>query len=468
MLRYPKLSRIYSVATDLLLVLLAYSVAVYLRNAVLGRTYEPVGYLQFPELSLSIVIIWWSLIVFLELNESSLHSSIQQQVKCGLWCTVIGFLLLLSSSFLGRAYFPRSIILSFALTYLSLYVLRKFAAKRIRSGMGKVNKVPILIVGTGEHALDFCNGIHGGEIEGYSVVGFLDGNEARIGEKMAGNHRIIGSFKQLREILGNYQIAEVIIVLPLGNMGCMEEMLSIIYEAGITSRIVFCPGKFKPGKADVRSIGEYPAISYSRLPANEAALLLKRLIDILVSGVLLIFLCPLFLVIAALIRLTSKGPVFYRWEVVGQNNRDFVGYKFRTMVENADELKAGLLAENEMKGPAFKMKNDPRVTRVGKWLRKYSLDELPQLFSVLKGDMSLVGPRPPNRDELERFEFWQRRKISFRPGITCLWQVNGRNRIADFEHWCKLDLDYIDNWSLLLDLKILIRTTWAVIKGTGY
>jgi exopolysaccharide biosynthesis polyprenyl glycosylphosphotransferase len=468
MLRYPKLSRIYSVAADLLLVLLAYAVAVCLRNSALHGNYKPVGYLQFPELSLSIVIIWWSLIIFLELNESSLHSSLQQQVKAGLWSTVIGFLLLLSSSFLGRAYFPRSIIVSFAFTYLTFYVLQKFAVKNIRSRIGKVNKVPILIVGTGERALDFCNGIQEGEIQGYSVVGFLDANKARIGEKIAGNYRIIGSFERLRETLRDYQIEEVIIVLPPGDMGYMEKILSVIYEAGITSRIVFCPGIFKPGKAEVRAIGAYPAVSYSRLPDNEVALLLKRLIDILVSAVLLIVLWPLFLVIAVLIRLTSEGPVFYRWKVVGQNNRDFVGYKFRTMVDNADELKASLLAQNEMKGPAFKMKNDPRVTRIGRWLRKYSLDELPQLVSVLKGDMSLVGPRPPNRNELERFEFWQRRKISFRPGMTCLWQVNGRNRIRDFEHWCKLDLDYIDNWSLLLDLKILIRTTWVVIRGSGY
>ncbi len=137
------------------------------------------------------------------------------------------------------------------------------------------------------------------------------------------------------------------------------------------------------------------------------------------------------------------------------------------MIENADELKQTLMIQNEMNGPVFKMKDDPRITSVGKYLRKFSLDELPQLWSVLKGDMSLVGPRPPFRNELVRYEFWQRRKISFKPGITCLWQVGGRNRISDFNEWCKLDLEYIDNWSLLLDFKILAKTIPSVLRGSG-
>ena len=200
---------------------------------------------------------------------------------------------------------------------------------------------------------------------------------------------------------------------------------------------------------------------------NTEALQVKRLIDIVGSAMLLVVLAPLFALLAILIRLSGPGPIIYKWRAIGRHGRPFVGYKFRTMVANAEGLKTQLLKFNEMQGPVFKMTKDPRVTRVGRWLRKYSLDELPQLWSVLKGDMSLVGPRPPLPIEVERYEFWQMRKLSIRPGITCLWQVRGRNKISSFHRWAKLDLKYIDNWSLWLDVKILLWTVVAVLKGTG-
>jgi exopolysaccharide biosynthesis polyprenyl glycosylphosphotransferase len=191
------------------------------------------------------------------------------------------------------------------------------------------------------------------------------------------------------------------------------------------------------------------------------------LIDIVVSGILLIILSPFFLVIAIVVKLTSGGPVLYEWNVMGFNKRPFRSWKFRTMLVNADEMKKNIIHLNEMKGPVFKMKNDPRITKVGSFLRKFSLDELPQLWSVFKGDMSLVGPRPAGPHELARYESWQRRKLSIKPGITCLWQVNGRNKINDFNEWVRLDLQYIDNWSFWLDIKILIKTIPTVFMGTG-
>jgi lipopolysaccharide/colanic/teichoic acid biosynthesis glycosyltransferase len=193
----------------------------------------------------------------------------------------------------------------------------------------------------------------------------------------------------------------------------------------------------------------------------------KRLVDIVVSAIGLVLLAPVLALIGLVIRLTSDGPVLHRYYMVGQNGKRFLGQKFRTMVPKAHALKADLMAHNVMTGPVFKMKHDPRVTKVGRWLRKFSLDELPQLVSVLKGDLSLVGPRPAGPDEFERFEFWHVRKVSVRPGITCLWQVQGRNAISNFDEWVNLDLEYIDNWSLWLDMKILARTLLVVVKGTG-
>lgn len=193
----------------------------------------------------------------------------------------------------------------------------------------------------------------------------------------------------------------------------------------------------------------------------------KRLLDIVIAGLALLLLSPLFLAVALLIKFTSSGPVFYRWNVIGRGGRPFRGYKFRTMTNNADKIKLQLIHLNEMQGPVFKLRNDPRITPVGRFLRKYSIDELPQLWSVVKGDMSLVGPRPAFPSEWESYRPWQRRKLSVVPGITCLWQVNGRNQIKAFDEWVKLDLEYIDQWSLVADLKILARTLPAVLRGTG-
>lgn len=207
------------------------------------------------------------------------------------------------------------------------------------------------------------------------------------------------------------------------------------------------------------------ALVISPPPAWQLAV--KRALDVVISAALLVLFAPLFAVIALAIKLDSRGPVFYVWNVVGQGGRPFRGYKFRTMIENADAVKAQLAAQNEMQGPVFKMKNDPRVTRVGRVLRKFSLDELPQLWSVLKGDMALVGPRPPLQTEYAQFTEYQRQKVLFKPGITCLWQIAGRNEIYDFDEWVRLDLEYMRDWSLWLDMKILALTALAVLRGTG-
>jgi exopolysaccharide biosynthesis polyprenyl glycosylphosphotransferase len=210
-----------------------------------------------------------------------------------------------------------------------------------------------------------------------------------------------------------------------------------------------------------------PMMTVSMTSSKVGQLLLKEFLDFCGAAILLLLLSPLFLVIAVAIKMTSPGPLFYRWKVSGLNGREFTGYKFRTMVVNADELKPALLAQNERTGPVFKMTRDPRITPVGRVLRKFSLDELPQVWSVLKGDMSLVGPRPPLQTETERFAYWQRRKLSVKPGVTGLWQVNGRGSVQDFNEWVQMDLEYIDNWSLWLDLKLLLKTIPAILRGTG-
>jgi exopolysaccharide biosynthesis polyprenyl glycosylphosphotransferase len=193
---------------------------------------------------------------------------------------------------------------------------------------------------------------------------------------------------------------------------------------------------------------------------------LKRSFDILASAAALTFLAPLLLATAALVKLTSRGPVFFRQERVGLLGRKFQMLKFRSMVANAEELKARLLAANEQSGPVFKMRHDPRVTAVGRFIRKYSIDELPQLVNVLRGDMSVVGPRPPLPSEVRSYEAWQLRRLSMRPGLTCVWQVSGRNEIS-FRDWMLLDMRYIDHWSLAHDFGLILRTLPVVLTGRG-
>jgi len=201
--------------------------------------------------------------------------------------------------------------------------------------------------------------------------------------------------------------------------------------------------------------------------SNPLLLACKRLVDIVVAGLLLLLLSPLLLVLAVAVKLTSPGAVLYRWRVVGRGGRSFTGYKFRSMCSNADAMKAGLASRNEMQGPVFKVTNDPRITRLGGWMRRYSLDELPQLYCVFWGDMSLVGPRPPLVSEYERFSEYQKQKLAVKPGITCLWQVSGRNQVKDLDDWVKLDLEYIRRWSLKLDFWILLKTAREVLAGSG-
>jgi lipopolysaccharide/colanic/teichoic acid biosynthesis glycosyltransferase len=197
------------------------------------------------------------------------------------------------------------------------------------------------------------------------------------------------------------------------------------------------------------------------------ARLTKIVIDKSLSLILLVILSPLIILLSFVIYITSGRPIFYEWNVVGENGKHFTAYKFRTMINGADSIKAKLENDNEMTGPVFKMTSDPRITPLGKILRKYSLDEIPQLWSVIKGDMSIVGPRPPLVHEYEQFNNWQKQKLAIKPGITCLWQVSGRNNVSAFDEWVKLDLEYIENQSIKLDLIIILKTIYVVFKGTG-
>ena len=208
-------------------------------------------------------------------------------------------------------------------------------------------------------------------------------------------------------------------------------------------------------------------IQSSKIVNKFSYAVIKRIIDIFGGSILFILFIPVYIIIAIIIKIDSRGAVLYKWHVVGKNGVPFNSWKFRTMVPKADEIKINLSHKNEMVGPVFKIENDPRITKVGRFLRKYSLDESIQFVSVIKGEMSLVGPRPAGLIELEGYKEWQKRRLSVMPGLTGPWQVSGRNKINHFDDWVKLDLKYIDNWSLWLDIKILFKTIPAAFSGTG-
>jgi exopolysaccharide biosynthesis polyprenyl glycosylphosphotransferase len=285
--------------------------------------------------------------------------------------------------------------------------------------------------------------------------------------------RPLGAVEDLSVLLINSPIHEVIAVQSSGEQrDWLRQVIENCDYFRVRLRIVpeaLLVGNLRDLKLMFRSEPlRLPEVVLVPPHLESDALFVKRVIDIVLSAALLIVLAPLFLLIAIGIKLTAPHlPVFYPWRVIGLKGRSFTGYKFTTMVADADGKRDELLARNEMRGPVFKVKDDPRVTRLGRILRKYSLNELPQLWSVLKGDMSLVGPRPAFRHELERYELWQKRKLCVKPGITCLWQIGGRNKINDFDEWVRLDLQYIDQWSLWLDIRVLARTAWTVLAGTG-
>ena len=326
----------------------------------------------------------------------------------------------------------------------------------------------MLILGTNSRAMGFARRIEANPELGYRIVGFVDDDWEQFGDFKNTTSNLVCKLAGLAEFLRHNVIDEVAIYLPLRTFyQRAAEVAELCEKHGIIMR--FDPDIFnlKMARAHAEVLGGDPQIIAHTGETDGWPLFVKRTIDLSISIILCILLTPLLLIVCLVVKLSSPGPIFFRQKRVGLNKRQFYIYKFRTMILDAERIQEELLYLNEMTGPVFKIKNDPRITPIGRFLRKTSIDELPQLFNVLGGEMSLVGPRAMSVRDYRLFsEDWQRRRFSVRPGITCLWQVTGRNEIA-FEQWMELDMQYIDKWSLWLDLKILARTIPAVLRGSG-
>lgn len=359
------------------------------------------------------------------------------------------------------------------MTIASLFAV-KVALARIEAFQGSRDayQKKLLIVGSRSRAKELVTVLQQRALPEYHLLGCLETDKSRLNQKVAPGVAVIGLVSDMREILLGKAVDEVIYAMPLEQVRDIRTHIAFAEQLGVRVRILpdwqIQKIMYHPEAARIYfdDFLGLPTVALSSTPTQELQLFFKAIMDYVGASLALLLLSPLFGVIAALIKATSSGPVFFTQERCGLNGRRFRLYKFRTMVQDAEELRAGLADKNEMDGPVFKMRNDPRLVGIGRFLRKWSLDELPQLINVVRGEMSLVGPRPPIPEEVARYRAWQRRRLSMKPGLTCIWQVSGRNNI-DFEHWMRLDLEYIDNWSLLLDLKILLLTMPAVLAGSG-
>jgi exopolysaccharide biosynthesis polyprenyl glycosylphosphotransferase len=323
---------------------------------------------------------------------------------------------------------------------------------------------PVLIIGIGPLGRHTGLEIHE-QRDHRRVMGYLRFADEPAHDRLPAE--VLGVASDLESLLKKEVVAEVFIA---GNGDSqrpeMQDAIRVLERFGLPFALPasgFRFGRARPEHEDVVSDGYVHYVSVRHKPVQLA---IKRVIDILASATALLLLSPLMIVVALIVKFTSRGPILFKQLRVGRNARPFNMLKFRSMIANAEELKAKLMQQNEQSGPVFKMSRDPRITPIGRFIRKYSIDELPQLINVLRGEMSLVGPRPPVPSEVAKYEAWQRRRLSVRPGLTCVWQVSGRNQIS-FEEWMYLDMQYIDHWSLAQDVQLILKTVPVVLTGRG-
>jgi exopolysaccharide biosynthesis polyprenyl glycosylphosphotransferase len=326
----------------------------------------------------------------------------------------------------------------------------------------------VLIVGTNPRALEFARIIDDRPELGYLLIGFADEEWTENRGFGTNGKSIVTDLGHFSAFLREHIVDEVAIALPMKSFYSQAaRVVAACQEQGVIVRVLAGIFDLQKGWVNNRQLDGTAAAIFSPTLSEGWPMVCKQLLDTFISSLLLIMLAPIFLIVAILIKLDSTGPVFFVQERVGLNKRRFRMYKFRTMAGDAEKRQSDLESLNEADGPVFKIKNDPRVTRLGRFLRKASIDELPQFLNVLKGDMSLVGPRPlPIRDYQGFDQDWVRRRFSVRPGITCLWQINGRSSVS-FREWMELDLHYIDHWSFWLDVEVIAKTIPAVLKGVG-
>jgi exopolysaccharide biosynthesis polyprenyl glycosylphosphotransferase len=464
----PRKARVLFGLSDIILVAMAFEAA-YQTRAILHL--QRVFYLTVEQTALILgfaLVAWVTIGLWLEIYEKldSGHPRIilrdtVRQCAYGALCLVLFEYLLrldLSRFFLGLfSAYAWVLLLLFRLTAGRVVgvIRREFAAPHY-----------VMVVGTGERAIRMAEALEQSAEYGVRLRGFLsEQTENAPAEIALGSLYKVQPIGELPSILRQHVVDEIIFAVGSESLADLEEVFLLCDEEGVRTRVAVDFFPHVNSTVSLDRFGSTPLLTFTAAPYDEIRLLVKRAIDIAIAAAGLVVLAPFIAVIAILIRLTSPGPVIFRQVRCGLNGRRFLFYKFRSMCQNAEELRPALEHLN-IRETAFKIPHDPRLTSIGRYLRKFSIDEWPQLWNVLRGDMSLVGPRPAVPSEVERYQRWQRRRLRMRPGLTCLWAISGRDNV-DFETWMKLDMQYIDNWSLALDWKILLRTIPHVLIGHG-
>ena len=364
--------------------------------------------------------------------------------------------------------FSRIILIGFTVSAtLALIVTRQFVVWFYfsRKSGSTDHHLRVLIVGSGRRARSLGDELKKSSAWGVKIVGYLDPSGESAGRRAS--DQILGHVDDISHVLRDNVVEDVIVAVPRKMLGDLQSIIDACQEEGVRLRFMADIYDFRAARIRLTQVNNIPLLSFEPVAREEGGLLAKRVFDLVVTLAAMPVLLPPLLLIAVAIRLDSKGPVFFTQDRIGFHKRPFKMYKFRSMVPDAEARMDEVEHLNEADGPNFKVENDPRITRLGRFIRKTSIDELPQLFNVVLGDMSLVGPRPMSRRDVGLFDKGiQRKRFSVRPGITCLWQTSGRSDLS-FDDWLRLDLEYIDSWSFWLDIRILLKTIPTVLRGRG-
>lgn len=456
---------VFSIAMDAGLTLLALELAVWLRPylptfpflvPVTGYTIPPLIYLIVP-------LLWIIVFLVASVYDPRRNYKVTDEFQTVLLATAVSALIFAGILYLGFRNFSRYLFATFVLLDLIFLLSWRLAARLyFRQKQRVPSQHRVLIVGAGQTGQRVGQMIQQYQWSGLNLIGYLDDDPQKRGENLS----IFGEIESARHVVTSQHIDDVVVALPQRAYGKINNLVLTLHDLPVNVRIV--PDYFSLAlyRASAEDFGGVPMINLREPALNEVQRLVKRLFDLVIGGVMMIFLLPILGFVALLVKLDSSGPVFFRQDRVGENGRIFRMVKFRTMVPGAEKMQQEISELNDDGKIIFKHRNDPRITRVGRFLRRTSLDEMPQLFNVLKGDMSLVGPRPELPWLLDQYEIWQRKRFAVPQGMTGWWQVNGRSD-KPMHLNTEDDIYYVQNYSLWMDIYIILKTPWVVLRGKG-